>query len=111
MKTRKTTSAPKVGSSALFGTWSPPDTAPRNGTLILGDFGWPWPLLAVWDEYDEQWVTATLQACPMENGKKNSYLETDTEKSSALKRWTPLPLLPTVSSSAATPGERSTDVR
>jgi hypothetical protein len=95
----------------LFGTWSPPDTAPRNGTLILGDFGWPWPLLAVWDEYDEQWVTATLQACPMENGKKNSYLETDTEKGSALKRWTPLPLLPNASSSAATPGERSTDVR
>jgi hypothetical protein len=30
----------------------------------------------------------------MENGKKNSYLETDTEKGSALKRWTPLPLLP-----------------
>jgi hypothetical protein len=84
MKTRKTTSAPKVGSSAL---------------------------LAVWDEYDEQWVTATLQACPMENGKKNSYLETDTEKGSALKRWTPLPLLPNASSSAATPGERSTDVR
>jgi hypothetical protein len=47
----------------------------------------------------------------MENGKKNSYLETDTEKGSALKRWTPLPLLPNASSSAATPGERSTDVR
>jgi len=87
MKARKTTSA--------FGTWSPPDTAPRNGTLILGDFGWPWPLLAVWNEYDEQWVVATLlAACLMENGKKNSCLETDTEKVNALKRWTPLPLLP-----------------
>ena len=94
MKARKTTSVPQVGSSALFGNWSPPETAPLNGSLILGDFGWPWPLLSVWDEYDEHWVTATLQACPMENGKINSYLETNTEKHAALKRWTSLPPLP-----------------
>lgn len=92
MKERKT--HPRAcAASASSGSWLPPDTAPRNGTLILGDFGCPWALLAVWDEYDEQWVTAMPQSCQMEDGRTNSYLETDTEADGALRRWTPLPRL------------------
>jgi hypothetical protein len=74
--------------------WLPPETAPLNGTLILGDFGWPWANFAVWDEYDEHWCISNLQACPMANGRINSYIETDTEKLASLKRWMPLPKLP-----------------
>lgn len=74
--------------------WLPPESAPLNGTLILGDFGWPWPLPAVWDTYDEQWCIATLQASPMVDGPTNSWIETYTEKRGSFKRWMPLPSLP-----------------
>jgi len=74
-------------------TWKAPGSAPRDGTPILGDFGWPWPVYAVWDEYDEQWVVVTVQRSPMADGPDNTYLETDTEKHPSLKRWHPLPKL------------------
>ncbi len=73
--------------------WQAPESAPRDGSPILGDFGWPWPVYAVWDEYDEQWIVVTLQRSPMSDGPDNTYLETDTEAHSALKRWMPLPSL------------------
>jgi hypothetical protein len=72
----------------------PPETAPIDGTPILGDFGWPWANFALWDEYDEQWCIATLQASSMADGPTNSWIETDTEKRGSLKRWMPLPSLP-----------------
>lgn len=73
--------------------WQSPDTAPKDGTPILGDFGWPWPVFAVWDQYDEQWVVATVQRNPMEDGPDNSWIETDTEGAKDLKKWQPLPKL------------------
>ncbi len=74
-------------------SWKSPETAPRDGTPILGDFGWPWPNFAVWDEYDAQWCVATLQASPMEDGPTNSWIETDTERDDSLRRWMEMPIL------------------
>lgn len=75
--------------------WQPPETAPRDpATIILGDFGWPWPIPGVWDALDECWVIVTVQSCPMQSGVLNSWLETDTEPPAALRRWLPLPTLP-----------------
>jgi len=75
---------------------NPPETAPRDGvTMILVSIGWPWLLPAVWNAYDNEWVTATVQACPMENGLTDTYLETEREKDSALKGWLPFPQIPT----------------
>ena len=73
--------------------WRPAKTAPRDGTPILADMGYPWPLFAVFDPHDEHWVYATVQACPMEGGKHNFYLEMETDKPGELKRWMPLPKL------------------
>lgn len=65
-----------------------------DGTMILADFGWPWAVPAVWDTYDEQWVTATVQASTMESGPNNYWLETDTESRASLRQWRPIPSLP-----------------
>ena len=73
--------------------WRPAKTAPRDGTPILGDFGFPWPLYAVFDNYDARWCCATLQACPMEDKRTNYYFENETEPPHRLKRWMPLPKL------------------
>lgn len=73
--------------------WRSPETAPKDGTAILADFGWPWPVYAVWDEYDEQWIAATVQRCEMRDGPDNTWLEMETERPQDLKKWMPLPKL------------------
>src|SRR5690606_14530824 len=41
--------------------WRPPETAPRDMTVILGDFGFPWPMAAVWNAVLEKWCCAEVQ--------------------------------------------------
>lgn len=73
--------------------WRLPETAPKGGcVMILGDFGWPWPLPAVWDAFGEEWCVVTVQSSPMQDGPDNTWLEIDHERT--LKRWLPMPPLP-----------------
>jgi hypothetical protein len=72
-------------------TLQPPHTAPKDGTIILGEFGWPWMLTAAWNNHDEKWAVCIIQACSMENGKVDTYWETDQEEHGALKGWLPMP--------------------
>lgn len=74
--------------------WLPPESAPRDGTPFLGDFGWPWACFAVWDEHDQHWCIATVQRSPMETGPDNTWLECDTEDPPNLRQWHPLPNIP-----------------
>lgn len=72
-------------------TWQSPKTAPRNGTLIMADFGYPWPCLAVWNSYEEKWTSTMFNAQEMENGKTDSWWETELESDYQLQRWLPMP--------------------
>ena len=62
--------------------------------MILGDFGWPWPIPAVWDPYDQHWCVVTVQMSPMKDGADNYWLESDTKAYRSLQRWMPMPALP-----------------
>jgi len=71
--------------------WKTPETAPKDGTVILGDFGYPWPFVAVWNSYDEKWVMPSLNAQKMEYGKIDYWFENEQERAEDLKSWMPLP--------------------
>ncbi len=93
IKRKSAADSSNQGKAAAGSGWQPGATAPRDGTMILADVGFPWSVPAVFDPYDEQWIYATLQASPMENGVNNFWLETDTEKKDGVKRWMPMPAL------------------
>lgn len=84
---------PKTNQAAKE-AWNKPASAPLDGTMIIGDFGYPWPIPAIFDPHYERWSYVTVQACPMTDGTYNHYLETDTESKDSLLRWLPMPVLP-----------------
>lgn len=90
--------APTRGGSPLSETdcsqLREPLDAPRDGTFILGAFGWPWLVPAVWNSYDQEWVVCHMQAQPMANGLDDRWLEMEREKALALTGWLPVPPLP-----------------
>ena len=83
----KPSDAKGVESSGLLA----PADAPKDCTMILADFGWPWLCPAVWDSYDENWAYATVQASPMRDGGDNVWLEMETAKPTEMKGWIPIP--------------------
>ena len=83
----------RAARAANAARWQPPETAPRDGTQFLGDFGWPWPCPAVWHEINGDWVISVLQAGDF-HGKPDYYFETDSERLHELRRWLPMPDLP-----------------
>lgn len=72
-------------------TWNPPETAPQNGTSIIADFGWPWPVVAIWCNHTEQWAIAQLAPC-LEHEELG--WETEWEPQENLRQWIPMPYLP-----------------
>lgn len=73
--------------------WLTPKTAPKDGSIIIGDFGYPWPLLAIWNGYDEKWSTVSLNAQVMEGDKIDYWFENEPATMDELKCWMPLPKL------------------
>jgi hypothetical protein len=71
-----------------------PLEAPFDGTFILGAFGWPWLVPAVWNSYDQEWVVCHMQAQEMANGLDDRWLEIEREKALDLTGWLPVPPLP-----------------
>lgn len=67
--------------------WQSPETAPKD-TVIIADTGYPWPVLALWNEAIEQWATTTLE-CSQFEGKPDCGWVTEYEKE--LRWWMPVP--------------------
>lgn len=74
--------------------WQPIETAPKDGTLFLGNFGYPWAILAAWNEPSEEYCVAELQI-GLYHGKWNdTYFETDHLPEKDLLGWLPMPEIP-----------------
>jgi hypothetical protein len=73
--------------------WKTPETAPKDGTVILGDFGYPWPFVTIWNDIDMHWVTVSLQAQEMPSEMIDYWFENEQATMDELKYWMPLPKL------------------
>jgi len=71
-------------------TWKTPETAPRD-RIILADLGYAWALYAIWNSYDNKWVAAMLEACPMEGGTRDAYFESEQFEDKDLLGWMEVP--------------------
>jgi hypothetical protein len=69
----------------------PPNSAPKDGTVFLGEFGWPWLVTTAWNEHDGKWVYAYLQEDHMSDGKTDLWFENEQESERDLKGWMPMP--------------------
>lgn len=73
--------------------WLPSVTAPRDGSLFLGDFGYPFPLLTCWSDAVSKWVF-TMLAMNLYEGKEDPYFENEWEDEGGLRGWRPAPKMP-----------------
>lgn len=70
--------------------WEMPETAPKDGTIILGDFGYPWAVPAVWDPVVEEWATAQLSPCAPDESVE---WQTEWLGHRRLKGWYAMPVI------------------
>lgn len=72
------------------------DDAPRDGTMILGDFGWPWMVPASWDADSERWAVAMWNASALHEQQEitETWWESDHEQRGSLRGWMPFPKIP-----------------
>ena len=69
--------------------WNPPETAPKDGTMIIGDFGWKHARLAVWSGKDECWKTPEIYKPYEDEEDYECYFES--EGDCDFLRWMPFP--------------------
>lgn len=79
--------------------WFSPNSAPKNGTMILGDFGVPWAIPCVYDPSEKMWSTVEVKKGVTIYEPVVYWLSTSNISKQRLKRWTRIPTLPFVTES------------
>ena len=67
-----------------------PESAPKDETF-LGNFGYPWLQMTVWNDYDKKWSVASMEINMMNGEWNDPYWTTEQENETALLGWIPLP--------------------
>lgn len=68
--------------------FNPMKDAPVDRPIIL-DVGYPWAVVGQWNEADQSWCYANLQAQKMNTGDTDVWFENEQEKNP--KGWLPMP--------------------
>jgi hypothetical protein len=64
-----------------------PETAPKNGRMILGDFGWSRLLPCVWSQQDEEWKIARVKRTEDEDKTQSCCFINGTEPHNEMRGW------------------------
>lgn len=79
----------------MTATLQHPDTAPKDGTTILADFGYPSLTVAVWNAPSGKWVAAELHADLYQGEWNDTYFQNEHEPQEAMRGWLPFPVVRT----------------
>ena len=70
-------------------SWLSPNTAPKDQTIIA-DFGYPWAVMAIWSEAQQQWAITELEWSMFEGAGDPGFV-TEWQDDCDLKGWCALP--------------------
>jgi len=71
--------------------WQSPETAPKDSTTFLADFGCLVAVVASWSKVHGVWCAATPQLGLYHDAFDDAYFDNEFFKGDALKGWMPLP--------------------
>ena len=71
--------------------WQPPKTAPKGDVIIALFDCTPIPVMATWNEPEQQWGCSSVQVNLYQGKWNDTYFQSEYETSNALKAWMPLP--------------------
>jgi len=71
--------------------WQPAKTAPTDGTVFIGEFNHPWPLICVFDGMSKRWSVAEVKCYSCSDTDHYRRFERKAKQRYELLRWQPLP--------------------
>lgn len=79
--------------TAITTPWRSPDTAPRDMTYIIGDFGMPWSMVACWSPALDKWCCAEPHVDMYEGEYTDPSYQNEYLPHSELRGWMPMPVV------------------
>jgi len=81
-----------MSNAEIFSQWQPARTVPKDDVIIAKFASSPIPVLAAWNEPEQQWVYASIQVNLYQGKWNDTFFENQYETADALKTWMPLPI-------------------
>lgn len=82
----------KLGKLEAELQWQSAATAPKDGTTVLLNVGYPWAVVGVWNGCNNEWVYAQSNVGMVNGAWTDTYFENEYDPSPT--HWRPLPQLP-----------------
>ena len=77
--------------STLVSDWKSAETAPKGDVIIALFTDHPVPVVATWNEPEQQWIFSNVQTNLFKDKWNDTFFETEYECAGALKAWMPMP--------------------
>jgi len=67
------------------------DKPPKDGTVFLGCWGYPWPSMMAYNSVDDDYSIAIVEAQEYTDGTSDVWFENESCKESEITAWMELP--------------------